>query len=333
MRHIVALLTALLSVTSASAQQGIVAAPPGGSHIPDKVLQHPDISGVTLRWTWANVEASQGQYDFSYFETQLARIPPTKWVLLRVVSGGVNTPGWAFAGVRTFSFVNTDQYQPTAGETLTIPIFWSATFLARKKALIAEMGSRFANHPAVRVVSSSCANAVTDDWRVPNTSDDIENWKAVGYTSSKLINGCKAIITTTMNAFPNQKVLMAVGRNGKLDPDPDYVARTVVDWALNTYPGRFLVQKNSLSATTPDPSKTTKLGAWQILHDRRPNVAGQMLWFVTGDSACRMNGQVTPCDPLETLARAIEIGKRYGMQYQEVYQKDLLNPALDAAWP
>jgi hypothetical protein len=42
-----------------------------------------------------------------------------------------------------------------------------------------------------------------------------------------------------------------------------------------------------------------------------------------------MNGQVAPCDPATVLQQAVTIGGHYGMQYQEIYQEDILNSNLD----
>jgi hypothetical protein len=53
-----------------------------------------------------------------------------------------------------------------------------------------------------------------------------------------------------------------------------------------------------------------------------------MLGPVTNDKACRMNGQVAPCGPSATLRQAVKIGAHYDMQYQELYQQDVRNPAL-----
>jgi hypothetical protein len=174
-----------------------------------------------------------------------------------------------------------------------------------------------------------CANATTDDWQVPSTKTDVENWRAIGYTSDKLINACKKTIDATMTAFPHQVAVLAVTRSqNNLDPNPDYVANAVVNYALQTYPRRFIVQKNSLSADTPDPEIMTTLGAWQIIYKNQPSVAGQMLWYVTNDLTCRMNGKATPCDPATVLLDSVASGAHYGMLYQEIYQQDILNPAL-----
>ena len=62
--------------------------------------------------------------------------------------------------------------------------------------------------------------------------------------------------------------------------------------------------------------------------DNQPDVAGQMLWYVTNDTSCRMNSGVKPCDPVTVLQEAVSLGAEYGMSYQEIYQQDILNPAL-----
>lgn len=325
---------------------------PPAKPVPAAILTHPDVAGVSLRGQWQEVEPSEGMYDWSYFDTELERaVKAGKAVLLRITTGGRNTPPWVFdAGVQTFSFVDTNPYSTTYGETLTIPVFWDPIFLEKKKAFVAAMGRHFAAprvflqrkrtpltaigqrlaaNGAIVLVAASCANATTSDWNVPHTEADVANWLALGYTSEALIQACQDIIDATMTAFPHQHILMAIGRtSNKLDPDPDYVARAVIDYAKARYPDRFIVQKNTLAATTPDPMVTTELGNWQLVLENRPLVAGQMLWFVTDDETCRMNGQVTPCDPAPVLQQAVTIGGHYGMQYQEIYQADILNPAL-----
>jgi hypothetical protein len=102
----------------------------------------------------------------------------------------------------------------------------------------------------------------------------------------------------------------------------------VVDDATTRYPGRFITQKNSLSARTWDPWTASHLQAWHVLYDARPLVAGQMLWRVTNDPTCRMNGKITPCNPVQVLRQAVTIGAHYDMRYQEIYQQDILNPDL-----
>ena len=312
-------------------RRGVFSLTPTNTAVSPDALASPLVSGVTVRSQWQTVEATAGAPDWSYFDGEFARVAAAgKQILLRITSGGRNTPAWAVTpDVQTFSFLDDNPYSPTYNTMVEIPVFWDPVFLGRKQQFILAAGQRFAAHPSLILVSASCANALTDDWNVPHNTDEVQAWKAAGYTSQKLIDACRQIIDTTMAAFPNQLVLMAIGRNGnRLDPDTDYVARTVTSYGRSVYPGRFFVQKNGLAADTPDPAVTTELDAWQLLFDSRPDVGGQMLWFVTDDPSCRMNGRITPCDPATMLEQAVRVGAHYGMHYQEIYEQDVVNPAL-----
>jgi hypothetical protein len=310
---------------------GVFSLTPDGKPVASAILSNPLVAGVSLRAIWPSVENSEGVYNWAYLNQQIGLVENAgKKISLTITSGGRNTPSWVFAaGTRTFSFVDTNPYSLTYNQTLTIPLFWDPIFLEKKKSLIAELGQYFSDNDNIVLVNAHCVNTTSDDWQIPSTKIDVQNLKALGYTSEKLINACKEILDATMEAFPNKPVVLPVGRStNKLDPDPDYVARNVVDYAMTKYPGRFIVQKNALSADTPDPSIIPVLGAWQIIYDNQPAVGGQMLWAVTNDSTCRMNGRVKPCDPVTVLQDAVTTGAHYGMRYEEIYQKDILNPAL-----
>ena len=311
------------------AARGVYALPPGGVPIPQAVLDHPQVAGVTVRGRWQNVESEPFGYDWSYFDEQIARVAAAgKPVFLKITAGGVNVPPHVLDQALTrFSFVDTDPYSQIEG-TQTIPVFWDPVFLTYKFYFIAAMGQRYASHPAVRLVGVSCANAKTDDWNVPREPVDITRWRAAGYTSAKLIDACKQTVTATMQSFPLQRVVMAVNVNGKLDASPNHVWRTVADWALQTYPGRFMIAKHNLSARTPTPLNTAAGTEWRLTYERRPNVLGQMLWFVTGDTTCRMNGNVSPCNPAVTLRKAVRTADAYEMPIVEIYHADILNPVL-----
>jgi hypothetical protein len=177
--------------------------------------------------------------------------------------------------------------------------------------LIQAAGAHYAANPNIVVVACSFANSTTGDWNVPTSPEDIPNWLAAGYTTELMVNAGETIIDATMAAFPNRNVNMSIGRvTGNLDPTPDYLAQTVVDYATTTY-GRFITQKDSLSANTPEPAIDSSLMNWQVLLDQSPNVAGQMLWNVSGDNTYRMNGGV-PGNQQAILPRALTIGAHYG---------------------
>jgi hypothetical protein len=286
-----------------------------------RVLADPAVDGISVRARWRDLEPSRGVYNWSFLDSEIARAERAgKKVLVRILSEGESTPRWVLSeGVQIFQY-GSQPFNPRGGGSFVIP--WDQKYLAEKKAMIEAAGAHLAGQPAVQIVAAICASGRSGDWSLPHTLVDIDHWRALGYTSEKLIGACEQIIDVTMRSFPRQFVTLAVGRNGQLDPDPDYVARAAIDYAHAHYPGRLFVQKNSLSAVSPLPGQGDFL---QILSDNRPNIAGQMLWFTYGDRTCRNNGGQAPCDPEATLLRAIDIGLRYGMKYIEIYQRDIVN--------
>ena len=142
-----------------------------------------------------------------------------------------------------------------------------------------------------------------------------------------MIAAGRQIIDATMGAFPNQYVTLAVAGNGPgLDPDPDYVARNAVLNARTSWPGRLIVQKNSLATYIPSAPGTGS--GWELLWNSRPDVAGQMIWWCYGDTTYRVNGGV-PIDPSTALTNSVNKGLGYEMKFIEIYRRDVIN-LLDA---
>ncbi len=303
-------------------------------HCPDDVLANPNLTAISVRYAWRDLAPTEGTYDWSFLDEEVANAAAAgKKVMLRIMTQD-GKPDWVttavqHAGGKFFTFT-------AEGKTATIPVFWDPTYLAKKKAMIAAVGAHFTNNPAVAVVVASFANAGTEEWFVPHTATDINNWFAVGYTSDKLIDAGKQIIDATMTAFPNQYVALAVGTNGhmghstNLDPTGDYVARAAVDAANASWPGRLIVQMNSLSTFIPAAPGSDN-SAWKLLWDNQPNVAGQMIGFCYGDTKYKVNNGV-PIDPAVALKKSITSGVSYGMNYIEVYQADVKNLPSTISW-
>ncbi|MGH8093367.1 MAG: beta-galactosidase [Chthoniobacterales bacterium] len=296
------------------------------------VLANPDVDGVTLRQDWASLEPTEGTFDFSFLDTAVASVGAVgKKVLLRIGTQS-GKPGWVTTAVQNaggsfFTFT-------AHGATTTIPVFWDATFLAKKTAMIAALGAHFAQNPTVAVVVASFANATSEDWNVPHTPPDVLNWLALGYTSDKLIGAGQTIIDATMTAFPNQIVTLAVGGSGhvkgtNLDPTADYVPRAVVGLERIAWPDRLNVQKNDLSTFIPVAPGTGTL--YQMISDFQPDVAGQMVFQCLNDPTYRVNNGV-PIDPALELTESINNAVSYKEKYVEIYQIDVLGlPAVITA--
>jgi hypothetical protein len=133
----------------------------------------------------------------------------------------------------------------------------------------------------------------------------------------------RQIIDTTMKAFPYQYVTLAVGGNGNLlDPDENYLARNSVRTARVSWPGRLIVQKNTLATFTPPAPGGDTL--YELLWDSAPNIGAQMLWHCYGDNTYRVNGG-EQMDPAKELTRSVNLAMGYGVKYIEIYRLDILN--------
>jgi hypothetical protein len=329
---------ALISVAEATVPpipKGIFSTPAAETNgFPDSILNDSRIVGLDLGGLWGDIEGTEGVYDWSSIDSELAKAEAHgKKVLLGIVSGGINVPDWLltdYPDIQTFTFIDTNPNHSTYGQPLTIPVFWDPFFLAKKIALIQAAGTHFAAHSSIAVVGCTFANATTADWAIPDSPADIANWRAAGYTTELMVNAGEMTIDATMAAFPNQNVTMPIARGaGDLDPTPDYLSETLVDYATTTY-GRFVTAKYSLAATTLDPSiVTSSLFNLQVLFDQCPNVALQMLWKVSGDNTYRMNGGRSG-NRQTILLNAVTIGAHYGTQYQEIYEADLEDPTLSS---
>ena len=324
-----ALLSAGLTAPAVEAQipHGVFSLGGSGQPAAQSALDNPDVVGISVRQGWADLEPSEGNFDWSFLDSEVAKaVAAGKQVMLRIGTQS-GKPAWVTAAIQNAGglfFTFDDEGVPT-----TIPVFWDPTFLAKKKAMITALGAHFTNNPAVKIVAASFANASSEDWSVPHTTPDIVNWFAVGYSTDKMLDAGRQIIDTTMAAFPNQFVTLAIGGNGhvggtgNLDPSATYVAATVIATERALWPGRLIVQINSLStfnplAPGPDDS------AWNLLWNSQPDVGAQMLYWCYDDSTYRVNGGV-PGDPGAVLTTCVNAAVSYGINYIEVYQRDVVN--------
>ncbi len=327
----VSVLCALPALASAQVPRGVFSLSNSGKACSDTVLANPDVTGVSIRYAWADLEPTERVYNWSFLDSEVARVAAAgKEALLRIGTQA-DKPTWVTTAVQQaggtfFTFQN-------GSVTTTIPVFWDPTYLAKKKAMIAALGAHFTNNPAVTIVTASFANAISEDWSVPHTPPDVINWFAVGYTSQKMLHAGQQIIDAAMAAFPNQYVALAiagdghVGATGNLDPTATYVATNAIATADTSWPGRLIVQINSLSTFNPVAPGPVN-SAWNLLWSSQPNVGGQMVYQCENDPTYRVNGGV-PIDPATALTLSVNKGVSYGMNYIEIYQIDVIGlPAV-----
>jgi hypothetical protein len=307
--------------------------PAGGGAGPDPfVYSAPDVDGISVRQTWGDLEPQEGVYNWTYLDRVTTRAAAAgKPLLVRIATGGGDIaqggscPTWVLNAIAAEPLPPSQKFFTfdDEGRSVTIAVFWDPVWLAKKTAMITALGARYSNNPAVKIVVASFANAKTEDWAVPHTPPEVAAWFAAGYTSARMVAAGRQIINATIAAFPNQYVTLAVGDNGPaLDPDPSYVARSAVLSARATWPGRLIVQKNSLARFTPAAPGTGT--PWELLWNSRPGVAGQMVYWCYGDTTYRVNHGV-PINPSTALIDSVNNGVAYEMKYIEIYSRDVVN--------
>jgi hypothetical protein len=314
--------------------RGVFCLLPEGQGVgPDRsVYFNPDLDGISVRQGWGDLESTEGIFDWSFLDAVIARATEAgKPVLLRIVTGGGDialggsVPSWVMNAVAAEQLPDSQKFYTfhDGQRVVTIAVFWDSVWLAKKTAMITAVGARYSSNPIVKIVSASFANANSEDWAVPHEPLETDAWLAAGYTSAQMLDAGRQIVDATMTAFHNQFVTLAVAGNGpRLDPDPSYVARNAVLNAHASWPGRLIVQKNSLATHIPNAPGTGTV--WELLWDNRPNVGGQMLWWCYDDPTYRVNDGV-PIDPSIALVNSVDKGVAYGMKYIEIYRTDVVN--------
>ena len=296
-----------------------------GTPAANDALNNPDVMGISIRQNWADLEPSEGNFEWSFLDSEVAKAAGAgKCVLLRIITQS-GKPAWVTTAIQQAGgvfYTFDDNGVPT-----TIPVFWDPTFLAKKKAMITALGAHFTNNPTVKIVAVSFANAQSEDWSVPHTQPEVQDWLAVGYTTEKMLDAGKQIIDTAMAAFPNQYLTMAiagnghVGATGNLDPTATYLAENIIATERAAWPGRLIVQINSLSAHNPAAPSTAN-SAWNVLWNSQPEVGAQMVYWSYDDPSYRVNDGV-PGDPATILTNSVNAAISYGIPYIEIYEKDV----------
>lgn len=327
------------SITSGpSVPHGVFDLVGAGGKVDAGALADPSVDGISLRQHWVDLEPREGVFRFGYLDGEIARAEKAgKQVSIRVPTGGDEMPAWVTTAVRnaggkTFTFTDSN------GQHM-IPVFWDPTFLAKKNAVMAALGARYYNHPAVKVVVASFANATTADWNVPHNTDidagysmsEVTRWQKAGYTTRKMIKAGKSVIDAAMTAFPNQVISLAINTNGGQLDEPyhdNYVAEKVIANARALWgTTRLVVAKNSLKTNTapPLPAPDTSLDVW---YGSREASTAQTNWRAYDDPNYRINDGI-PIAPGPALKKAVNVGIAYGISYIELYENDIVNlPAV-----
>lgn len=292
-----------------------------GSLFNGSVYTNPNISGITYRTSWKDLEPERGEYNFTKLDVVFSNAEKNgKWIKLIIVPG-FGTPDWVLTEAQTAEF--TVKYGQGKGQKLLLPLPWDKTYLKDWFAFLEVISKRYGNRTSFVMIAADGPTSVSSEMSLPNNPEDLLVWKAVGYTPEKYIEAWRQVFEKISQLFPNQHFSLALypGLPIPSREERERVRQAVANIGINSYPSQFSLQTSGLN-----PLKDDDEGAgYQLVKQNQNKVlTGFMM------SASFTEKQSKYGDPTTALEDAIERGMAAGARYLEVYEGDVLNPNLQS---
>lgn len=280
---------------------------------------NPNTAGVTFRTSWADVEPEEGKFNFSKLDTVFSAAEKNgKWVGLILIPG-FGTPGWAMKGVQSGTFAI--QYGRGNGKSLPLPVPWDQTYLSRWFTFLKAIAGRYGDRASFRMIAAAGPTSVSSEMSLPDSPEEISQWKKFGYTSEKYVAAWKQTLSAYSATFPHKYFSLALH---PALPIPDArqkasVRRQIINLGLQ-YPNQFALESDGLNSSRTDRT----LG---LVRDHSGQVVtGFGMSTAATDKPQRMGGTN---DPALALRRAIDVGMEPNsagkhVNYLQVYEPDVL---------
>lgn len=275
------------------------------------VAAQPFVEGILVRVGWMDVEPAVGVYDFSLIEGQLDLAEQAgKRVALAIVQGR-STPTWlASQGVPTLTYTS-----PFG--TQTIAAAWDPTYQAIWTNTITALGAAY--HDDERISLVHVVNATHNGFEMQLPLQEGPMFTAAGYTTAGYVDSWKRSIDAYATAFPLHPL--------DLDVHPvfgdDQVALEVLRYGSQTVGEGF-------GAFGAWWSPNNALVTYSEMHDLLKRSASFSFANVQVVGSWVTTPERFGSDLSEYLA-SYSLALESGVRYAEVWNADLLDPALDAS--
>src|SRR5581483_8118785 len=293
-----------------------------GSLFQDATYQNANLAGLTFRTSWADLEPGDGQFKWQKLDEVFQKAEANgKWVRL-ILMPGFGTPAWALAGAQSATFPI--KYGRGQGTPLPLPLPWDQTYLSRWFSFLRAVAQRYGPRPSFRMIAAAGPTSVSSEMSLPNTEPDVEQWRRLGYTPDKYVGAWRQTFAAYADTFPGQYFSLAL-YPGLPIPDRkarDETRRQVASIGIENYPSRVALQTSGLNANKGEDGA----GA-QLVREASAKV---LVGFMMSTSASRRTAEM--CDSCGTapdaLQAAIKKGLDEGARYLEIYEPDVLDPAM-----
>src|SRR5437879_2907647 len=260
-----------------------------GHDIDPGVVANLGIVGIGVSVDWQDVNTAPGVYDFSGLDAKLAEAKAAgfQYLSVAVTDSSSQTPQWLLDSLppdQKIALIDPASSHTTFCQPIITVLPWNPIFHQAKLDLIAAMGARYTNDPAIVAVNmASFANHNTQDWNIqdefgtivcpscpqpPPTScgtitvDQPSQWLAAGWSEPTMLEIGKEMCDAAAAAFPNQNIKLPIG-----GLDTTYVAfsggtyttlcRDIENYVYGNaslgipprpYANRFFMQRNTVAA-------------------------------------------------------------------------------------
>lgn len=314
-----------------SLPKGIISTGSKGTPIEQEIIDNSNVDGFMILNGWNAIETSEGVFDWSHIDSEVARASAAnKVVRIALHAGGKSVPNWVTENYPTIKEIFV--YDKITNEKRYHPAYWDLTFIQVKSNFYEAIAERYNGNDTVFAISVSMVDPNTGDWAFPIEDDEQrQSFLDAGFTEAAFINAYKTLIDNAMDNFGDKYAITAVGPiPTSLVSDKYFAIYEVLNYAFETYNNRLIIAKGSLSANTADPIIDTNLRAWQMIWDFKPHCAGQFVWGVTNDPNFKMNGgnAYLESEKSAIFRKAADIGIAYELNWIEPWRVDVLNPDL-----
>lgn len=292
-----------------------------GSSFENQTYQNPNIVGVTFRTSWQDIEPREGVLQWGKLDQVFERAQRNNKRVRLILVPGFGTPKWALKDVQTVIF--TIKYGRGNGEDLPLPLPWDTVYQNRWFEFLRKINKRYGSNPSFVMIAAAGPTSVSSEMSLPNSPEDLEKWRAVGYTSGKYIEAWKKTLATYAAIFPNQFISLAL-YPGLPIPDKserDRVRQEVAVFGAQALKGKFALQTSGLN-----PLKDDDEGAGYLLVKEFGPKYNILSGFMMSSAFTQKEDKYGPA--LEALRDAITRGLEATINYLEIYEADILNTEL-----
>jgi hypothetical protein len=298
------------------------------------MLNNPLVDGIAIRVFWSDIEPSDGVFNWSSVDSDLAQVAAAGKVATLRIMPGYSTPAWLYQeGAQAFNFIwNQSTWGPAFCSVASIPVPWDPIFQSKFAAMIQAFGARYNSNPAVAGIKISGINTDSEETHLPlqvnvpltngqtgcTSNNDVANWQAIGYTRTLAVSAWEQIAQMFQQAFPNQPLIGVfqpggfppIDSNGNLisgyNGADTIASQNIITYEIANLGNQFVLQNDALTST------------WNWSY--QASFAGQIA--IGHQTLAALNSNLPAA-----MTNVINLGT----DFLELYPGDINNPSLQSA--